>query len=184
MATNINNLNILTFIKDIYQSLKHIDNCFNSYKENIDSRLSKIEDNQNTILDKLNILEQILYKINSNTQQQVALDKNIENELMEKMNNLNKNTTIDKLSLKPGELTFANIIENNYSIHDITDTLNTHTNTSYTNTHINQPELLLSFSSTIYETHNIPSPIDANTNTITNKINKKENLENLENLLF
>ena len=101
MTSNINNLNILTFIKDIYQSLKHIDNCFNSYKENIDTRLTRVEDNQQTILDKLNILEQMLYKINYNTLQQVALDKNIEHELLEKMNTLNKNTAINKLNLKP-----------------------------------------------------------------------------------
>ena len=60
-TTNINNLNVLTFIKDIYLSMKHIDTCFNSYKENIDTRLIKIEDNQQTILDKLNNIEQLLY---------------------------------------------------------------------------------------------------------------------------
>jgi hypothetical protein len=178
MASNINNLNILTFIKDIYQSLKHIDNCFNSYKENIDSRLIRIEDNQNTILEKLNILEQILYKINSNTKQQVSLDKNIEHELMEKINNLNINTTIDKLNLKPDELTFANILENNYSLQDITETLNTHNNEN-----INQSKLLLSFSSTTSEISNIPSPIDAN-NTLNNYINQPNKKETLENLLF
>ena len=122
-STNINNLNILTFIKDIYLSLKHIDNCFNSYKENIDSRLIKLEDNQQTILDKLTNIEHLLEKINLNTQNQVALDKNIENELMQKMNAMNKTSFQEKLNLKPEELTFANILENNYSILDINTTL-------------------------------------------------------------
>lgn len=123
MTTNINNLNILTFIKDIYLSLKHIDNCFNSYKDNIDSKLSKLEDNQNTILDRLNNIEQLLDKINLNTQNQVALDKNIENELMQKMNTLNNNNFQDKINLKPEELTFANILENKYSLLDINTVL-------------------------------------------------------------
>jgi hypothetical protein len=125
MTTNINNLNILTFIKDIYLSLKHIDNCFNSYKDNIDSKLSKLEDNQNTILDRLNNIEQLLDKINLNTQNQVALDKNIENELMQKMNTLNNNNFQDKINLKPEELTFANILENKYSLLDINTVLGT-----------------------------------------------------------
>jgi hypothetical protein len=125
-ATNINNLNVLTFIKDIYLSLKHIDTCFNSYKENIDTRLIKLEDNQQTILDKLNNIEQLLYKINSNTENQVALDKNIEHELLEKMNNLNKTNITEKLELKPEELTFANILENNYNILDINQSLANH----------------------------------------------------------
>jgi len=123
-STNINNLNILTFIKDIYLSLKHIDNCFNSYKDNIDSRLIKLEDNQKTILDRLTNIEQLLDKINLNTQNQVALDKNIENELMQKMNIMNKTSTYEKINLKPEELTFANILENGYSLLDINETVN------------------------------------------------------------
>ena len=175
MESNINNLNILTFIKDIYQSLKHIDNCFNSYKENIDSRLTRVEDNQQTILDKLNILEQMLYKINSNTQQQVSLDKNIEHELLEKMNTLNKNTAMDKLNLKPEELTFANILENNYTILDINETL------AKQNT-ISSGDNLLSFStSSSNDGIDVPSPLDASTNNLYNDeiIKKKETLENL-----
>jgi hypothetical protein len=175
MASNINNLNILTFIKDIYQSLKHIDNCFNSYKENIDARLSRVEDNQQNILDKLNILEQMLYKINSNTQQQVALDKNIEHELLEKMNTLNKNTAMDKLNLKLEELTFANILENNYTILDINETL------AQQNT-ISTGDNLLSFStSSSNDGIDVPLPLDASTNNLYNDeiIKKKETLENL-----
>lgn len=127
-SININNLNILTFIKDIYLSLKHIDNCFNSYKDNIDSRLIKLEDNQKTILDRLTNIEQLLDKINSNTQNQVALDKNIENELMQKMNAMNKTSFQEKINLKPEELTFANILENGYSLLDINETINTSIN--------------------------------------------------------
>ena len=123
-VTNINNLNILTFIKDIYLSLKHIDNCFNSYKDNIDSRLIKLEDNQQIILDKLTNIEHLLDKINLNTLNQVMLDKNIENELMQKMNTMNKTSFQEKLNLKPEELTFANILENDYSLLDINETIN------------------------------------------------------------
>ena len=46
MSNSVNNLNIFTFIKDIYQSLKNIDKYFNDSNTNINSRLTKIEDNQ------------------------------------------------------------------------------------------------------------------------------------------
>lgn len=184
MATNINNLNILTFIKDIYQSLKHIDTCFNSYKENIDARLTRIEDNQNTILDKLNNVEQMLFKINLTTQQQVSLDKNIEHELLEKMNNLNKTSILDKLQLKPEELTFANILENNYSIQDINNTLNIHNPPN-----INNREPLPIDATDSLDNSLILLPTFNNniSNNISNSIqsqNETKNKETLENLLF
>jgi hypothetical protein len=166
MANNLNNLNIITFIKDIYSSLKHIDNCFNSYKESIDSKLIKLEDNQNTILDRLNNIEQLLYKINSNTEQQVSLDKNIENELLEKMNTMNKNNIQDKLNLKPEELTFANILENGYSINDINQTLQY--TYAYANGNVNT--LLPTNMLNNYMTQNIQET--------------QETQETLENLLF
>lgn len=166
-STNINNLNILTFIKDIYLSLKHIDNCFNSYKDNIDSRLIKLEDNQQTILDRLTNIEQLLDKINLNTQNQVALDKNIENELMQKMNAMNKTSFQEKITLKPEELTFANILENGYSLLDINATL--------TNTLSKQ-----TLSDTINPSS--PMPIDATENTYDNTYDISSNKLDLTNL--
>jgi hypothetical protein len=51
-----------------------------------------------------------------------GLDKNIEFELLEKMKTLNQNEIKNsKLSLKPEELTFSNILENNYGFHDINE---------------------------------------------------------------
>ena len=125
-STNINNLNVLTFIKDIYMSLKHIDTCFNSYKETIDNKLINIIDNHNIILDKLNNIEQLINKLNTNTQKQNLIDSKIEHELLEKMNMFNKSTDNNAIQLKASELTFANILENNYNILDINNTSDTH----------------------------------------------------------
>jgi len=193
MATNINNLNILTFIKDIYLSLKHIDNCFNSYKENIDSRLVKLEDTQQTILDKLTNIEHLLEKISLNTQNQVALDKNIENELMQKMNAMNKTSFQEKLNLKPEELTFANILENGYSILDINTTLAKQNLSGV----IDLPKPIDAFSNT-YDINNINansldfSNLELDNTTIQNiqsnvksiDTNKEIKTETLDNLLF
>jgi len=117
---NINNLNVFTFIKDIYQSLKHIDKCFNDFNTNINVRITKIEDNQQVLIDKLSSIEILLNKMSEMNTTNGSLNKNIENELLEKMNkmnsmNNNKMNSDYKVELKPDELTFANILENNYS---------------------------------------------------------------------
>ena len=130
---NINNINIVTFIKDIYLSLQHIDICFNSYKENINTKLQKIEDNQQIIIEKINNIEQLVNK--ATVQKHNVIDSKIENELLEKMSKFNKddNNNNIKLQLKPTELTLANILENNYNILDINTTLETYNNVGIIN---------------------------------------------------
>ena len=120
----INNLNIFTFIKDIYQSLKHIDQCFSTFNESVNNRLIKLEDNQQILIDKMASIEIALIKLGEVNNVKSSLDKNIENELMKKMNIMNKtafgNNTVE---LKPDELTFANILENGYTLLDINESL-------------------------------------------------------------
>ena len=120
MSKNINNLNVFTFIKDIYQSLKHIDKCFSDFNDTINTRMTKIEDNQQIILDKLSGFEMLINKLNDDNKIGGSLNKNIENELIEKMNKINNNKIINtKVELNPDELTFANILENDYTLSDI-----------------------------------------------------------------
>ena len=112
-GSNVNNLNIFTFIKDIYQSLKHIDQCFNNFNTVIGARLTKLEDNQQILIDKLSGIEILLTKMGETNKTNAMLDKNIEYELLEKMkimNNLNINGGNDRVDLKTEELNFANII--------------------------------------------------------------------------
>jgi hypothetical protein len=122
--TQINNLNIFTFIKDIYQSLKHIDQCFSTFNESVNTRLTKLEDNQQILIDKLASIEIALIKLGEVNNTKSSLDKNIENELMKKMNIMNKTAVgNDTVDLKPNELTFANILENGYTLLDINESL-------------------------------------------------------------
>ena len=122
--SQINNLNIFTFIKDIYQSLKHIDQCFSTFNESVSTRLSKLEDNQQILIDKMASIEIALIKLGETNTTNSGLDKNLENELLKKMNIMNKtafgNNTVE---LKPDELTFANILENGYTLLDINESL-------------------------------------------------------------
>ena len=122
--SQINNLNIFTFIKDIYQSLKHIDKCFSTFNESVSNRLIKLEDNQQILIDKMASIEIALIKLGENNNTNSSLDKNIENELLKKMNIMNKTVFgNDIVDLKPDELTFANILENGYTLLDINESL-------------------------------------------------------------
>ena len=120
--TTINNLNIFTFIKDIYQSLKNIDKTLNISNDEVNKRISKIEENQQILIDKMTNIELVLTKISEMSKPNSGLDKNIEFELLEKMKKLNQNDINNsKIVLKPNELTFANILENNYGFNDINE---------------------------------------------------------------
>lgn len=121
---NINNLNIITFIKDIYLSLKHIDMCFNLLKNDIDTKIIKLEGQYETILERLSQLENSIEQINTQVNKSSNIDNVIEKELLDKMYKLSS-TTEDAtcLELKPKELTIANILENSYTMQDIHNSL-------------------------------------------------------------
>ena len=122
--SNVNNLNIFTFIKDIYQSLKHIDKTLSISNDALNTRISKLEENQQILIDKMTNIELVLIKLSETNKPNTGLDKNIEFELLEKMKKINQNEINNsKISLKSNELTFANILENNYSFNDINNTL-------------------------------------------------------------
>jgi hypothetical protein len=126
-TNTVNNLNIFTFIKDIYQSLKHIDKTLNISNEELNKRITKIEENQQILIDKIINIEILLNSISEMSKPNSGLDKNIEFELLEKMKKLNQNdiNNNNKLVLKPNELTFANILENNYGFNDINQSFST-----------------------------------------------------------
>jgi len=123
--TNINNLNVFTFIREIYQSLKHLDMMMNTMSENFNSRLTKLEENQLVLKTRFDNVEILLQKTLENSQSSQSLNKNIEHELLNKMSRLNNNTQLlnKKIDLKPNELTFANVLENNYDFEDINNQL-------------------------------------------------------------
>ena len=123
---NINNLNIITFIKDIYLSLKHIDTCFSTFKNDIDAKMIKLEGQYETILERLSKLEHSIEQVNERVSQSSNINSVLENELLDKMYKLSSATEdTTRLELKPKEMTFANILENGYTMLDINNSLET-----------------------------------------------------------
>ena len=180
-TVNINNLNVITFIKDIYQSLKHIDNSFHKMKTDIDTRMLNLEVNQKTILEKLDNLENLFGNIYNKINENNKIDKTLENELLDKMFILNQATVKNqKVDLKPRELTIANTIENGYSILDVSNTLepsslaSTDANISLNYHEINDTmsimEKIENYTQHAYSVSQLPQP--------------KEEKNNLDSLLF
>ena len=123
---NINNLNIITFIKDIYLSLKHIDTCFSTFKNDIDTKMIKLEGHYETILERLSQLEHSIGQVNERVSQSSNIDSALEKELLDKMYKLSCATEdTNQLELKPREMTIANILENGYTMLDINNSLET-----------------------------------------------------------
>ena len=89
--SSVNNLNIFTFIKDIYQSLKHIDKTSTLSNDTLNKRITKLEENQQILIDKCTQYELLLNKIGENNTTHHNLDKTIEFELLEKMKKINQN---------------------------------------------------------------------------------------------
>jgi len=174
---SVNNLNIFTFIKDIYQSLKHIDKTSSLSDDILNKRITKLEENQQIIIDKCTTIELLLNKLLETNTSQYNLDKTIEYELLEKMKQINQNEINNqKLTLKPEELTFANVIENNYNFNDINESISN-------NTSLLQ---LGNITDNLFLDNNLDNDIntlDTNLNNI-DKNNNKNNNETLDNLLF
>jgi hypothetical protein len=121
---NINNLNITTFIKDIYLSLKHIDTCFSTFKNDIDAKMIKLEGQYETILERLAQIETTINQVRDRASDASNIDSAIEKELLDKMYKLASATEeSNRLELKPKELTIANILENGYTMLDINNSL-------------------------------------------------------------
>ena len=176
--TSVNNLNIFTFIKDIYQSLKHIDITSTLSNDTLNKRITKLEENQQIIIDKCTTIEILLNKLGENNTTQHNLDKTIEYELLEKMKKINQNEiNNEKLSLKPEELTFANVIENNYNFSDINESIGN--NTEF----LPYDKSLNNLDNSLNNLDNTLNTLDNSLNTIENKNNNTNN-ETLDSLLF
>lgn len=180
-AVNINNLNIVTFIKDIYLSLKHLDTSFSKYKTDIDARINKLAEQHETILEKLGLLEITLSQIRDNQANADKMDKEIENQLLDKMYKLNSATEQEtRLDLKPKELTIANILENGYTMLDIHHTLDSSDDSQLNNRlDINRGYKPLDLNDTSDNYMQIPS----SRGEIKNE-NANEKKQTLDNILF
>ena len=121
-------MNIFTFIKEIYSSLKYLidrttktEDLLKSKFNTIDERISILQNENIELNTKLDLLHQII-------QTHFESNDTLENDIQNKLEDLiNDEPVIDgpaaKLNLDATELTIANLDENNYTFEDIQNSL-------------------------------------------------------------
>ena len=91
----------------------------------------KLEGQNEAILEKLSQLESSINQVNERVSQSSNIDSTLEKELLDKMYKLSCAAEDDNhLELKPREMTIANILENGYTMLDINNSLEKHTDTN------------------------------------------------------
>ena len=126
--SKLSNMNIFTFIKEIYSSLKYLidrttktEDLLKSKFNTIDERISILQNENIELNTKLDLLHQII-------QTHFESNDTLENDIQNKLEDLiNDEPVIDgpdaKLNLDANELTIANLDENNYTFEDIQNSL-------------------------------------------------------------
>ena len=122
-------MNVFTFVKEVYSSLKHITNKLHSNETKTDLQYNKLEQKISSLEAKLDYNKQELHSIKDMIHNYYNSDQSIGNDIQQKMENLLSTTEFNqednKLNLKPEELTLANVDENNYSFNDIQNSFDT-----------------------------------------------------------
>jgi hypothetical protein len=123
-ATSINNMNIVTFIRDIYQSLKNLETRYQNLENKVDQLQELVNDKLIVNEHKLNQLVECVSSLNSQIEnsKQKSMNNELEKQLLQQMELLNKDVSQlspPKLDLKLSEMTIANLVENNYTTEDI-----------------------------------------------------------------
>lgn len=134
-SKELSNMNIFTFVKEVYSSLKHITTRLYSNNDKLDSQHKDIKNVISRLESKLDHIIQEQRAIKEMIHSYYNADQNIGNDIQHKMESLLSNT-VDvadpsglKLSLKPEDLTLANVDESNYSFADVQNSLDTNDTT-------------------------------------------------------
>jgi len=146
-TSRLNNMNIFTFIKEIYLSLKNLTNGTNQNKDLINSQftklnkqISKLESQHTELNDKLDtIINLFNNQFNSSTEIETDIQSKLQNILNDDLKSIH-NIDTNKLNLKPNELTLSNLEENDYSLQDIQNSVDANINNVL---NLNQEDLLL-----------------------------------------
>ena len=118
-TTSISNMNIITLIKEIFQTLKNLDARYYTLEDTVKTTMNGVEN-------KLAILEAKIAEIASMQVAMMEMNKpvapvinpNLERELQDHLKSLDGGNT-PKLALNLGEMTIANLLDNDYTMDDV-----------------------------------------------------------------
>lgn len=124
---NLSSLNVFTFIKEIYASIKNFNKKIDKYNTDMNNNHELIKKIQENCLFNLNRNYELLQNIHELINDKNKLDSNLKNSLENKLSNLISENleTNQKLQLNLQDLSFGNIVDNDYTFDDINNSLNT-----------------------------------------------------------
>ena len=118
-TTSISNMNIITLIKEIFQTLKNLDARYYTLEDTVKTTMNGVEN-------KLAVLEAKIAEIASMQVAMMEMNKpvapvinpNLERELQDHLKSLDSGSA-PKLALNLGEMTIANLLDNDYTMDDV-----------------------------------------------------------------
>ena len=124
-ATSISNMNIITLIKEIFQTLKNLDARYYSLEETVKSSMGGMETKLAMMEAKMVELAQMQFQLlEMNKPVAPVINPNLERELQDHLKSLDGGNT-PKLALNLAEMTIANLLDNDYTVDDINKNLQT-----------------------------------------------------------
>ena len=122
-ASSISNMNIITLIKEIFQTLKNLDTRYYTLEETVKSSMSGMNNKLSVLESKINeIASTQLAIIDMNKPVAPVINPNLERELQDHLKSLDGGNT-PKLSLNLAEMTIANLLDNDYTVDDVNKNL-------------------------------------------------------------
>jgi hypothetical protein len=122
---NLSSLNIFTFIKEIYASIKIFNKKIDNYQKEMNSNFQSMKKIQNNCIYNISKNHELLETIHKLLDDRNKLDNSLKNSLETKLGNLISENieTNQKIQLDIQDLSFGNIIDNEYNFGDINNTL-------------------------------------------------------------
>ena len=177
---NISSLNIFTFIKEIYQSIKNfhkkLDNMSTQQKE-FRNHIDRINKEHEISMKRM---QETITRLSSQLDSKEEINVKLRSQLENKLGNLMTETIDhnDKLHLNINELTIGNLVDNNYNLDDINEQLNSLNNDNNNDNNDNNESTNLSNYS-IYGIENRSNNIINNDiNSLINSINSNDIFNN------
>jgi hypothetical protein len=122
-TTSISNMNIITLIKEIFQTLKNLDARYYSLEETVKSSMGGMETKLAVMEAKMVELAQMqLQLLEMNKPAAPVINPNLERELQDHLKSLDGGQPY-KLALNLSEMTIANLLDNDYTVDDVNKNL-------------------------------------------------------------
>ena len=122
-TTSISNMNIITLIKEIFQTLKNLDARYYSLEEVVKSSMGGMETKLAIMEAKMVELTQMqLQLLEMNKPAAPVINPSLERELQDHLKSLDGGQT-PKLALNLSEMTIANLLDNDYTVDDVNKNL-------------------------------------------------------------